>query len=85
METPLGHPRTEKIGGLIVTAIRSRRIFQLIRWKGMVTLKQPDPTAPCLIDDKIESSLKEGFIGGCQGLCGRCRREIKVDIREAEI
>jgi hypothetical protein len=79
LETPLGEPRTEVIGGHKVTATRSKKIFQLFKWKGSERLIKPDPNAPCIIDESIEQGLN-GELTGFRGICKRCRREVEVKI-----
>lgn len=80
IETPLGEERIEVIEGHHIIATRSKKVFQLFRWKGEEKLIKPDPHAPCLIDETIKQRLKLRRTGGCQGLCDKCRRQVKVEI-----
>lgn len=81
-EHPLGQVRVQEVDGSLIEASKSRKIYQVHKWKGKITVLKFDQTAPCAIDEFVNSD-RNGYCG-TRRRCTNCSRLVRVSSRPKE-
>ena len=70
---PLGQEKVATVENKKITARKSKKIYEIFRWKGKTKQMKCAVEKPCSIDEFVASTYT-----GHKGICENCRRLTKI-------